>query len=77
MDAKIPTVLLCVLGVLIVIFNKQTCRLIQWLDKKIWNEERRKEFPGHGGKVNPTPKGVIILGLSWIISAVVIWFTLK
>jgi hypothetical protein len=77
MDAKIPTIVFGVFGVLIVIFNKQTCRLIQWLDKKIWNEERRKKFPGHGGNVNPTPSGVIILGLSWIISAVVIWFTIK
>jgi hypothetical protein len=77
MDAKVPTIMFGALGILIVIFNKQTCQLIQWLDKKIWNEERRKKFSGHGGNVNPTSRGVIVLGLSWIISAFVIWFTIK
>jgi uncharacterized membrane protein YbaN (DUF454 family) len=76
MDAKIPTIVFFALGVLMVVFNQQTCKLFKWIDKKIWNDERRRKFPEYGGNV-PTPKVFIILGLSWIISAIVIWFTLK
>jgi len=61
MNTKIPSILVLVLGIIFIVFNKQVVVGIRWLDKTIWNEKRRKQFPGRGGNVNPTPLGVIIL----------------
>jgi hypothetical protein len=69
--------ILVALGVIFIVFTNQVVIAIRWLDKTIWNEKRRRQFPGHGGNVNPTPFGVRLLGASWIVSAVVIWFTVK
>ena len=76
MNAKIPAIIFLVLGVIIIAFNKLVLAGIQWLDKKIWNEKRRKQFPGHGGN-EYKPWMVILLGASGVACAIFFWFTSK
>jgi hypothetical protein len=75
MTEKILTIMLFILGVIFLIFNKQSAAAIQWVDKTVWNEKRRCQFPRHGGIKVPR-WGVMLLGVSWIISALVIWLTI-
>jgi hypothetical protein len=78
MDTKIPAIVFLVLGVIFIVFSKLILVGIQWVDKKIWNEERRKQFPGHGGKsAGYKPWMVMVLGVSWIACAIFFWFTSK
>jgi hypothetical protein len=76
MTEKILTIILFIFGLIFLIFNKQSAAAIRWVDKAVWNEKRRRLFPGHGGIKVPR-WGVVLLGTSWIISALVIWFTSK
>lgn len=78
MDTKIPAIIFLVLGIIFIVFSKLILVGIQWLDKKIWNETRRKQFPGHGGKSSGyKPWMVAVLGVSWIACAIFFWFTSK
>jgi hypothetical protein len=76
MNSKIPSLIFLVLGILIIVFNKQVLVGVHWLDKTIWNEERRKRFPGHGGN-NYSPWMIILLGASGIACGIFFWFTSK
>ena len=75
MHSKIPAIIFLVLGASFIVFSKPVADGVRWLDKTIWNEERRKRYPGHGGNVNPTPKGAMIIGASWIVCGIIFWFT--
>jgi hypothetical protein len=78
MNSKIPAIVFLVLGITSIFFGKLILVVIQRLDKTIWNEERRKQFPGHGGKSSECkPWMVIVPGISWIACAVFFWFTSK
>jgi len=76
MDSKIPAIVFLVLGMIFIIFSRPILVGVQWLDKKIWNEERRKQFPGHGGN-EYKPWMVMLLGISWIACAIFFWLTSK
>jgi hypothetical protein len=76
MHSKIPAIIFLVLGIIFIVFNKQIIVGIRWLDKTIWNEERRRRFPGHGGN-NYAPWMAMLLGTSWIACAIFFWFTSK
>ena len=78
MNAKTETIITLVLGIIFIVFSKQVLVGVQWLDKTTWTEERRKRFPGHGGKSSDyKPWMVMILGASWIGCAIFIWLTSK
>jgi hypothetical protein len=74
MSSKPFAVLALALALVFIVFNHQVAGFIRWLDKTIWNEERRRRFPGHGGNVDPKPWQVILLGLSCIPVALILWF---
>ncbi|HEY5042270.1 MAG TPA: hypothetical protein VIK53_09725 [Verrucomicrobiae bacterium] len=76
MDSKIPAIVFLVLGMIFIIFSRPILVGIQWLDKKIWNEVRRKQFPGYGGN-EYKPWMVMLLGISWIACAIFFWLTSK
>jgi hypothetical protein len=79
MNTKTPAIIFLVLGIIFIVFSKLISVGILWLDKKIWNEERRKKFPGHGGLKSSEckPWMVMLLGVSWIACAIFFWFTSK
>jgi len=77
MHSKIPAIVFLALGLSFIVFSKLAAAGICWLDKTIWNEERRKRFPGHGGIVKPTPGGIRVIGASWIACGIFFWFTSK
>jgi hypothetical protein len=78
MNPKNPTIEFLVLGILFIVFSKQILVGIQWLDKATWNEKKRKQFPGHGGKSSDyKPWMVMVLGVSWIVCAAFVWLTSK
>ncbi len=78
MDSKTPAIVFLILGILTIVFRGKAVLLVQWLDKKTWTEERRKQFPGHGGQSKDCkPWHFIILGASWIGCAIIFWFTSK
>jgi hypothetical protein len=74
MSSKPFAVLVLALAVIFIVFNRQAADFIRWLDKTIWNEERRRKFPGYGGNVDPKPWHMIVLGVSWIPVAIILWF---
>jgi hypothetical protein len=76
MHSKIPAIVFLVLGIIFIVFNKQIIVGIHWLDKTIWNEKRRKQFPGHGNN-HYEPWMVVLLGASGIVCAIFFWFTSK
>jgi hypothetical protein len=76
MDAKVPAVAFLALGSIFMISSQQVADAIRWLDKTIWNEQRRKQFPGFGGKDIPR-WGVVLLGASWVFSAIILWLVSK
>jgi hypothetical protein len=73
MHSKIPAIVFLVLGVGFVAFSRQVIAGVHWLDKRIWTEERRRQFPGHGGR-SYEPWMAVLLGASWIICAIFFWF---
>jgi uncharacterized membrane protein YbaN (DUF454 family) len=74
MKANIPAIVFLALGTICIVFSKLVLGWIRWLDKTTWNKERRKQFPGHGGKSKEyKPWMVIVLGFSWIVCAIVFW----
>jgi hypothetical protein len=78
MRSNIPAIIFLVLGIIFIVFSKLILLRIQWLDKTIWDEERRKQFPEYGGKSSEyKPWMVMVLGVSWIACAIFFWFTLK
>ena len=78
MNTKTPAIAFLVLGIIFVVFSEHILVAMRWLDKKIWTEKRRTQFPGHGGtSTNYKPWMVIVLGISWIVSAILIWLISK
>jgi hypothetical protein len=76
MNTKSPAIVFLVLGLAFIVFNRLILVGIQWLDKKTWNEEKRRRFPGHGGKSSEYKLWMFVfLGISWIACAVFFWFT--
>lgn len=73
MNTKLPAIIFFALGIIFIVFNKLILAGFQWMNNKIWNEKRRKQFPGFGGK-EYRPLAVIVLGLSWIACAIFFWF---
>jgi hypothetical protein len=76
MHSKILAIVFLLLGLVFTIFSKQIIAGIHWLDKAIWNEQRRKQFPRHGNN-NYAPWMAVLLGASWIICAIFFWFISK
>jgi hypothetical protein len=72
MDLKIAAVIFLALGSIFMSFSNQVAIGIRWINKSIWNEQRRKQFPGHGG-TNITPGSVVLLGASWVFTAIIFW----
>jgi hypothetical protein len=77
MSPKPFAIVVLVLSLIFIIFNRHVANCIRWLDRTIWNEERRRRFPGHGGNVDPKPWQIVVLGLSWIPVAILLWFIPK
>ncbi|MGA2801365.1 MAG: hypothetical protein ABSE97_03195 [Verrucomicrobiota bacterium] len=76
MNAKTPAIVFLVLGIIFIVFSKLILVGFKWLEKKIWNEERRKQFPAYGSKSRDyKPWMVVVLGVSWIACAIFFWFT--
>ena len=76
MHSNFPAIVFLLLGVTFIAFNKLVIAGIHWLDRAIWNEERRRRFPGHGGN-QYAPWMAVLLGASWIACAIFFWFTSK
>ena len=77
-NTKTPAIVFLILGIIFIMLSKRILRGIQWLDRTIWNEKRRKQFPGHGGRSSEyKPWMVVVLGVSWIACAIFFWFTSK
>jgi len=78
MNTKTSAIIFLVLGIIFIVFSRLILVGIQWLDQTIWNKERRKQFPGHGGKSSKyKPWMVMVLGVSWIACAIFFWFMSK
>jgi len=73
MHSKIPAIIFLVLGIGFIAFSRQVIVGVHWPDRKIWTEEKRRQFPGHGGS-GYQPWMAVILGVSWIVCAVFFWF---
>jgi hypothetical protein len=74
MHSKIAAIVFLLLGVAFILFNRLVIAGINRLDKSVWNEERRRQFPGHGGN-RYEPWMAVVLGAGWIACAVFFWLT--
>jgi hypothetical protein len=73
MHSKILAIVFLTLGIVLIAFNRQVIVGVRWLDKTIWNEERRRQFPGHGGR-SYEPWMSVLFGASWLACAIFFWF---
>jgi hypothetical protein len=73
MHSIIPAIFFLALGFGFIVFSRQVIAGVHWLDKKILTEERRRQFPGHGG-ITYEPWMAVLLGASWIGCAIFFWF---
>jgi len=74
--SKLPAIIFLALGFAFIACNKLVIAGIHWLDKSIWNQERRRRFPGLGGD-RYEPWMSVVLGAFWIACGIFFWFTSK
>ena len=76
MNTKTPAIVFLVLGIIFIVFSKPILVGFKWVEKKIWNEEKRKQFPAYESR-DYKPWMFMVLGVSWIACAIFFWFTSK
>jgi len=74
MNMRVSAIAFLVLGVVFVLFSRKVTSVFRWLEKKAWDEESRRRFPHLAPRGEAPRSATIVLGVSWIVGAVIVWF---
>jgi hypothetical protein len=74
MNLRIPAIVFFGLGLVFLLFSRQVAGVFRWLNKAVWDEEARRRFPHLAPVGDPPRSAAVVLGVSWIVCAVVFWF---
>ena len=74
MSLRIPAIVFFGLGLVFLVFSRQVTRVFRWLNKMVWDEDALRSVPHLAPVDDPPRSATVILGVSWIVCAVVLWF---
>lgn len=74
MDSRVPAIVFLILGIVFVLFSRQVTAVFRWLNEKCRDGEARNRYPHFALVGDPPRSAAFVLGISWIVCAVIPWF---